>query len=454
MDHVDRYSILEPDRVAVETPDRSLPYGELADLLSRGSGALRSQGVEPGDRVAVLARNDLATLVVMWAVPRMGGVVVPLDPSLAANELQARIDLVEARLVLWDESEPTVDQEVHRADSLFQGPSADPHPHAPADLHSVFFTSGSAGIRKGVRLTWGNHESSAAASAARLPLGPDDRWVAVLPLFHLGGFAVTYRSFRAGGTVVLEPSFDAKRLANCLAEASYISVVPTMLRRLLAADPVAGPSKATLVGGAPIPAELVAMADAAGLRVARTYGLTEAASQVATSLPGEGPGALPLDGVTVTAGTGPDDPARIKVVGPMVSPGYWNGPDHTGPFQTGDIGYVDEAGRLHVIGPSRRVIISGGENVHPVEVERALSAFPGVVAAAVFGVPDEEWGERVEAVLVPAHLEGQLDELMRHAAQRLAPYQIPKRWHFSDEVPIGSTGKVDRNRLIEQVEKG
>ncbi|NIP94835.1 MAG: 2-succinylbenzoate--CoA ligase, partial [Akkermansiaceae bacterium] len=276
------------------------------------------------------------------------------------------------------------------------------------------------------RLTWGNHESSAAASAARLSVGPDDRWMAVLPLFHLGGFAVSYRSFRAGGTVVLEPGFDAKRVAVRLEELSYISVVPTMLHRLLAEKPAAGPSKATLVGGAPAPTDLVAAADAAGLRVARTYGLTEAASQVATALPGEGPGALPLEGVAVTAGAGPDDPARIKVAGPMVSPGYWNAPDHTGPFPTGDIGYVDDAGRLHVIGPARGVIISGGENVYPVEVERALSGFPGVVAVAVFGVADEEWGERVEAVLVPARLEGDLADILRYARNALAPYQVPK----------------------------
>jgi len=448
MDHVDRFGILQPDRIAVETPDRSVSYGELAALVSRGSGALAGLGVNPADRVAVLARNDLPTLVAMWAVPRMGGVIVPLDPARGADELQARLDLVEASLVLWDESEPTAGRSVQATDSLFNGRAVEPHPHAPDDLHSIFFTSGSDGEQKAVRLTWGNHEASAEASAERLPLGPDDRWLAVMPLFHLGGFAVTYRTFRAGGTVILEPRFDPKLFA-AFNNLTYMSLVPTMLSRLLAEAAAGGPSQATLLGGAPAPPSLVEAADAAGLKIARTYGLTEAASQVATALPGDGPGALPLTGITVEAGRGPTDLAAISVDGPMVSAGYWGEPDRTGPHQTGDIGYLDDSGRLHVVGRAHGVIISGGENIHPAQVERVLAEVPGVLAVAVFGVPDVEWGERVEAVLVAPKLEAQLDQIKSHASERLAPFQVPKRWHFVGEVPIGDTGKVDRLRLIE-----
>ena len=445
MDHIDRYNVLQPDQIAVEAPDRSVSYWELATLVSRGSGALQGYGMNPGDRVAVLARNDLATLVAMWAVPRTGGVVVPLDPGTPANELQARLDLVQATLVLWDGSEPTAGRRVEKLDSLFEGRPVEPHPHAPNDLHSVFFTSGSDGERKGVRLTWGNHEASAEASAGRLPLGPDDRWLAVLPLFHVGGFAVTYRTFRAGGTVVLEPRLDPKRVAAAH-KLSYISLVPTMLERLLG-EGSGGPSGATLLGGAPAPHSLVEVADASGFRVARTYGLTEAASQVATALPGDGPGALPLDGIIVQAGSGPNDPAPISVDGPMVSAGYWGEPDRTGPHPTGDVGYLDDSGRLHVVGRGHSVIITGGEKVHAAVVERTLSEFPGVAAVVVYGVPDDEWGERVEAVLVPK-LEAQLENIREFASERLAPFQIPKSWLFLETIPIGNTGKVDRQELI------
>ncbi|MEE8384594.1 MAG: AMP-binding protein [Dehalococcoidia bacterium] len=446
MDHVDRYSILEPDQVAVETPDRSVSYLDLAALVRSGSGALAGYGVSPGDRVAIVARNDLPTLVAMWAVPRMGGVVVPLDPDLPADELRARLNLVDASLVLWDDTEPTAGSNIHPANSLFTGAPAEPHPHAPSDLHSIFFTSGSDGERKGVRLTWGNHEASAEASGRRLPLGPDDRWLAVLPLFHLGGFAVTYRAFRVGGTVILEPSFDPKRVAAA-ENVSYLSLVPTMLRRLLAEEPAHGPSRATLLGGAPGPVSLIEAADAAGLNVARTYGLTEAASQVATARPGEGPGALPLDGAIVEAGSSSKDPAPITIEGPMISPGYWGEADRVGPHATGDIGYFDESGRLHVVGRAHGVIISGGENVHPAQVERVLADYPGVVGVAVFGAADEEWGERVEAVLAPLALQAQLDAVKQYAAERLAPSQVPKRWYVVDTIPVGSTGKIDRRSL-------
>ena len=436
VDHIDRYKIFEPDSVAVETPARSVTYRELATLVSRGSGALQGYGVQPGERVAVLARNDLPTLVALWAVPRTGGVAVPVDPDLPPNELANRLDLVGASLVLGDEIEPTVGLRVQAVEALFNGQPAEPHPHAPDDLHSVFFTSGSEGESKGVCLTWASHEASAEASAKRLPVEPDDRWLAVLPLFHVGGFAVTYRTFRAGGTVVLEPTFDPKRVAAAVDSLSYLSLVPTMLHRLLATDaaPFGGPSKATLLGGAPAPYSLVEDADAAGLKIARTYGLTEAASQVATALPGEGPGARPLDGSTVKAGTGPGDLAPIVVDGPMVSPGYWGESDRDGPFQTGDVGYLDEAGRLHVVGRAHDLIITGGENVHPTEVERVLSEFPGVVAVAVFGTADDEWGERVEAVLVAPSLAARVEGISEYASQRLSSFQVPKRWHFVENL--------------------
>ncbi len=455
VDHIDRYNILEPDRVAVDSPAGRVSYRELSTLVSSGSGALQDFGVRPGGRVAVLARNDLPTLVAMWAVPRMGGVVVPIDPAIAPNELQARLDMVDASLVLRDETERVAGPRTYATESLFDGPPAEPHPHAPDDLHTIFFTSASGGERKGVRLTWGNHETSAEASAERLPLAPNDRWLAVLPLFHLGGFAVTYRTFRVGGTVVLQPGFDPGQVAGLIDSLSYMSLVPTMLRRLLTAHPgpYRGPSRATLLGGAPASTSLVAAADAAGLKIAPTYGLTEAASQVATALPGEEAGARPLDGVIVRAGSGPNDLAAISVDGPMVSPGYWGEADRDGPFETGDIGYLDAAGRLHVVGRSRDVIITGGENVHPAEVERVLSEWPGVVAVAVFGVLDEEWGERVEAVLVAPSLGGRFEEIKEHASHRLGPFQIPKRWHFVDTIPVGNTGKVDRHELIKLAEK-
>ena len=256
MDHIDRWNILEPDQMALELPDRSLTYRELSTLVSRGSGALAGYGVKPGDRVAVWVKNDLPSLVALWAVPRMGAVVVPISSRLNHPQVMTQLDLVDPALVLGTDA--LTGRETVATESLFDGRPSMPQPHAPTDLHSVFFTSGSAGEPKGVRLTWGNHEASAAAAAERQPVGPDDRWLAVLPLFHLGGFAVTYRMFRAGGTVLLEPEFDAGRTTAALETVSYASLVPTMLRAVLAerSEGFGGAPKAVLVGGAHVPVGL------------------------------------------------------------------------------------------------------------------------------------------------------------------------------------------------------
>ena len=450
MDHVDRWNILEPDQVALELPDRSLTYRELSTLVSRGSGALAGYGVKRGDRVAVWVKNDLPSLVALWAVPRMGAVVVPVSSRLTHPQVMAQLDLVQPVLVLG--SDALTGRETVATDSLFDGRPTIPHPHAPGDLHSVFFTSGSAGEPKGVRLTWGNHEASAAAAAGRQPVGPDDRWLAALPLFHLGGFAITYRMFRAGGSVVLEPEFEPARTASLLGSVSYVSLVPTMVRALLHQQPggFAGQMKAALVGGARVPLDLQEAGRAAGLPVILTYGMTETASQVATALPTDPPGsgAPPLDGVKIAAGS-PGELDVIKVNGPMVSPGYWGETDREGALETRDVGYLDEAGRLHVLGRVDDVIISGGENIHPAEVEAALEVLGAVREAAVFGVADETWGERLEAAVVLADETATTESIEAGLRSALAGFKVPKRWHVLDDLPVGPTGKVDRQALVE-----
>ncbi|MDH3606494.1 MAG: AMP-binding protein [Acidimicrobiia bacterium] len=450
MDHIDRWNILKPDQVAVVLPDRTVTYRELATLVSRGSGALAGFGVKPGDRVAVSVHNDLASLVALWAVPRMGATVVAVNPRLDHRQTTVQLDLVDPALVLG--SDMLTGRTTHATESLFDGRPSMPHPHAPDDLHSVFFTSGSTAEPKGVRLTWGNHEASATASATVQPVGPDDSWLAVLPLFHLGGFAITYRMFRAGGSVVLEPSYDAVRAAELMDTVSYASVVPTMLTTLLAARPTpfAGPSKAVLIGGGPVSDELVANAWDAGLPVVATYGLTETGSQVAAVPPADpGAGAVLLEGVAIEAGTA-ESPSAVRISGPMVSAGYWGEPDRAEWLETRDLGYLDENGHLHIIGRSDDVIISGGENIHPAEVEAALDALAMVTASAVFGVADELWGERVEAAVVLSDPTVTPEELATAAKESLADFKIPKGWHVVDELPLGPTGKVDKQALIDR----
>ncbi|MGI9647268.1 MAG: class I adenylate-forming enzyme family protein [Acidimicrobiia bacterium] len=448
MDHIDRWNILEPDAVAVELPGRSVSYRELSTLVSRGSGALAGYGVRPGDRVPVWVRNDLPSLVALWAIPRMGGVAVPISSRLAHPQVMVQLDMADPALILG--ADALTGRTTHATESLFEGRPAVPHPHSPDELHSVFFTSGSEGDPKGVRLTWGNHEASAAASFGSQAVSPDDRWLAVLPLFHLGGFAITYRMFRAGGTVVLEPEFEPSRIAAMLDDVSYASLVPSMISPLLAElpDGFGGRLKSILVGGAALGSSLHESARAAGLPVAPTYGMTETASQIATAGPGDRPGtgAPLLEGVEVQAGSA-EQPAAVRVSGPMVSPGYLGEEDRVGPFGTGDAGFLDEAGRLHIVGRADEMIITGGENVHPVEIEMALEDHPSVQAAAVFGVADDTWGQRIEAAVVLADPAATSDSIESDLRATLADFRIPKGWHLLTELPMGPTGKVDRQAV-------
>jgi O-succinylbenzoic acid--CoA ligase len=271
---------------------------------------------------------------------------------------------------------------------------------------------------------------------------------------------VLWRSFAAGGSVAVQEGFDAGQVGRVLGSGSctMASLVPTMLHRLLEAYP--GPYrgvKVVLLGGAPAGRELVERGLEAGLPITQTYGMTETCSQVATVVPGEALESLgtvgpPIegvnvaiiddDGVSVSAG----GLGEITVDGDMVSPGYVGGPDRIGPHRTGDLGRLDAAGRLTVVGRSDDVIITGGENVHPQKVTGVLEEHPRVRAAAVVGVPDDEWGQAVVGV-VAGDVDG--DDVLAWAKERLDPHEVPARVTVVDEMPELSLGKPDPALIAE-----
>ncbi len=313
--------------------------------------------------------------------------------------------------------------------------------------HTLVATSGTTGAPRWVVLTQGNVAAAVAASQARLGNSAADRWLLVLPLHHVGGLSVLWRTVAAGGAMVLHERFDAGRAAAVLrsGEATIASLVPTMLHRILAAEPGPYPPARVLLGGAAAPPDLVARGLDAGLAVLTTYGMTEACSQVATVAPGEERAALgtagrPLDGVEVTVGAD----GRIAVAGPTVSPGYAGGPPREGPFVTSDVGRFDAAGRLVVLGRADDVVVTGGEKVWPHHVEQVLRQHPEVTDAAVHGVPDPEWGERLTATYAG---EASAADLAAWAAARLPPHAVPKDWRRVHAIPRTALGKLDRESL-------
>lgn len=414
---------------AVEADDGAATYAELDAAASATARRLAGLGVGRGDRVAstLAAGLDLVTLV--HAVARVGAALVPLNTRLSEPERRAQREHAAARVVLSEL--PAGDQAELESDGSLD----------PGAVRAVVHTSGSAGRPKAVELTNANLHAGAAASAAHLGTEPGDRWLCVLPLFHVGGLAITIRSALDRATVVVYESFDAGRVLGALegGQITLVSLVPTMLARLRDAGLERAPSlRALLLGGGPSPPELVQWAHALGLPVLPTYGMTETASQVATAGPGE-PGARPLAGAELSIGAG----GEILVRGPMVATGELA---EDGWLHTGDAGRIDSQGRLHVEGRLKDVIVTGGENVSPVEVEDALLSHPCVADAAVLGTPDPEWGEAVSALVV-LRAEASPEELIAHCRGLLAAYKLPKRVRAVGSLPRNAAGKLVRGRL-------
>lgn len=456
-----------PDGLFLATSGADLSFVAFDGLARRTAGALREIGVRRGDRVAVWAAAQPATVAALWAVPRLGAALVPLDLRLDPAEAERRIQAAEASLVVGERGLPEVGVRSVDPEELHQGDPADPIEPDVDDVHSVVFTSGTSGTPKGVLLTWGNLEASAAASALHLDHGEADRWLGVLPLHHVGGWMILVRSARQGSTVVLEPGFDAGRAAALLREGSVtlVSLVATMLHRLLDEDP--GPYRgvrAVLLGGGPVAPALLESAAAAGLPVLPSYGMTETCSQVATLPLEEGRApqrrARALSGVElrIVDGAGRTLPAgeegTIAVRGPMVSPGYLGARRRRAAdwHLTGDIGSLDRDGYLRVVGRADDVIISGGENVDPEEVEAVLLAHPAVQEAAVFGTPHDDWGEAVSALVVAPGAGA--EELEVYARERLTGYKVPRRWAFASVLPRDPLGKVNRAAARDAVGEG
>jgi o-succinylbenzoate---CoA ligase len=398
-----------PGHPAVEAAGSALTYAELDERATRAARRLAARGVRPGERVRVSHPPGLAFAVLLHAVPRLGAVLVPGAPE--------------------DPPEPCL-----------KAPEADVElltTHDPDAVHSVIHTSGTTGEPKPVELTYGNHAASAAASASGLGADPDDRWLCPLPLHHVGGLGVLIRCAVNRTTAVLHERFDAERVKRTLesGEVTLASLVPTMLVRLREAGLASAPGLRTIaLGGGPIPAGLLDWAAEAGIPVTPVYGMTETCSQVVAGSPGR-----PLDGVELRIGAGEE----ILVRGAMVAPGSV-APD--GWLHTGDLGRLDGDGRLHVEGRLKELIVTGGENVAPLEVEQALLAHPAVADAAVVGRPDPEWGEAIAALVVLREPAGE-EELRAWCRERLAPHKVPKRIEIVESLPRSAAGKLLRTRL-------
>lgn len=484
------------DHLAVEAPSGSLCYGELGTRVAHAARALLEAGEEPiaDAPVAVLASNDLALCVLAHAVPRAGAVLLPLGARLTAAELAWQLVDAGARLLVADgehralavaalsdaaalsERPPRLlaAEDLAAGGEVAEEPAAEPLVDLDA-THSAIYTSGTSGRPKAALLTHGNLLASAVGSAFQLGVRPEDRWLAPLPLYHVGGLSILVRSTLAGTTAVVHRRFEEAAVSRALREegVTVASLVPAMLRRLLDHDegrPPYPPSvRAVLIGGASAPPDLLARAEERGLPVAPTYGLTEAASQVTTLVPGEAhrrprSSGQPLLGVSVAIEIGgrraiDGEVGEILVAGPTVSPGYLHRPPERrsgGWLHTGDLGALDADGYLTVADRRDDLVVSGGENVYPAEVEAELVAHPAVGECAVVGLPDERWGHVVVAAIVPAVGEiPDAADIGSFLRGRLAGYKLPRRVElWEGPLPRTASGKLLRRTVRERLAGG
>ena len=443
-----------PEGVALEQGDRALTWVELAARVDRVGAAVRSRLAEtPRPVVAVVGGLGVETVTAVLALLEDRVSLVLLHPRWSRVEQDRALVISGASLVI-------------EADGALTAPSADAVHTSPISSGGkvVVFTSGSTGRPRGAVL---NHEALGASFKAHsLVFGWRrlDRWLLSLPAAHVGGLMIVVRSLLARRPIVLagrqpDDSFDAAATLELISRhrVTLLSVVPTMLGRLLDADRECAPAslRAVLVGGAPAPAGLMARARQRSWPVFATYGLTEACSQVATERPEEshaGSVGPPLPGVDVRVSAS----GSIQIRGPVLFEGYLGSVpgaplerpfDAEGWFDSDDLGCLGGSGELRVLGRRSDRILTGGENVDPNEVEAAVLEWPGAAAACVVGVYDDEWGERVGAVVVGSRAfanERGLVGLERHLRDRLAGFKRPRRWRVVDRLPVAPSGKVDR----------
>ena len=482
-----------PERDALVADDGTWTCATLDAAASVAAHALARAGVREGDRVATLLHNGAVPVIAIHALLRLGATMVPLNVRLTAEELAWQVrDSAVRHLIADARTAPVAGAVADAVPGLhviasrsLVTPATDAarhgggpvRAHDPAHALAIVYTSGTSGRPKGAMLTVGNFWWSAVGSALNLGVHADDRWLACLPLFHVGGMSIALRSAIYGTAIVVHDGFDPEAVNRAIDAdgITIVSVVAVMLQRMLdarGARSYPATLRCVLLGGGPAPQPLLERAATLGVPVVTTYGLTEAASQVATLAPGDAlrrPGAAgrPLypNAVRIVAADGSiareGAAGEIQVRGPVVMAGYAGQPEATartvadGWLRTGDIGHLDSDGFLYVLDRRDDLVVTGGENVYPAEVEAALLGHPWVAEAAVIGVPDPAWGHRVVGVV---RLRDEVEEasaapevLRAHCRTHLAGYKIPSAIAIvADPLPRTASGKLRRATLREQ----
>lgn len=482
--------IADAQAAAIETAGgERISYGDLIGRAGRMANALVSLGVRPGDRVAAQVEKSVEAIILYLATLRAGAVFLPLNTGYTPAEIDYFIgDATPAVLVCDPARADALRGAASRAgarivtlDAGGQGslteaaagaaPDFATVPRKADDLAALLYTSGTTGRSKGAMLTHGNLVSNATALRDAWHYAADDVLIHALPIFHTHGlFVATNVTLFSGASMIFLPKFDPDRVIALMERATVLMGVPTFYVRLLQDDRLNRDTTAHMrlfiSGSAPLLAETHREWQArTGHAILERYGMTETNMNASNPYDGDriaGTVGLPLPGVEIIV-TDPETGAElprgeigmIEVRGPNVFKGYWQMPEKTaaelrpnGFFITGDLGKFDERGYLHIVGRGKDLIITGGYNVYPKEIEAEIDALPGVAESAVIGLPHRDFGEGVTAVVVPTGTDALTEaDVLAALDGRLAKFKQPKRVLFVDELPRNTMGKVQKNLL-------
>lgn len=468
---------LTPNRPAIEFEGRTYSFAELDQMAERMAGKLAAKGLKAGDTSAILLRNHIDTVVCIHALFYLGVKIVMLNSKLSAPELVWQLQDSKAEYLFSEACfsgkltkirHVVLAINIYIKEELIEVNTAT----IVREFHlnnvaTIMYTSGTTGNPKGVLQTFGNHWWSAIGSVLNLGLTENDCWYCAVPIFHISGLSILMRNVIYGMKVVLVEKFDEVEANHNIIEngVTIMSVVTAMLNRMVTAlgeDYYPAHFRCFLLGGGPAPIHMLEHCKQKGIPVFQSYGMTETSSQIVTLAPeyslekigSAGKALFPSQLRIEVDGrqAGPNEAGEIVVFGPNVTKGYWNRPDATdevikeGWLHTGDIGYLDEDGFLYVLDRRSDLIISGGENVYPAEIESVLSGHPAVFEAGVTRVEDEKWGQ-VPLAFVVLKEDVTEKELVAYCRDHLASYKIPREIVFCNKLPRNGANKLLRREL-------
>ena len=487
---ITRRAARTPDAVALvdATTGAQTTYAQLAANSARRAAVLRSRGVRRGDRVMLIGLNSTTQLETIFAVARLGAISVPVNFRLSPAEIAYLIDDSAPAVLLHDDmfaelaaaaaAQAPRPVDVAHLDSTDQPEAvvADEEPVADDDVAMLMYTSGTTGKPKGAMLTHGNFEWNAINMlTAGEGIVPTDSTLAVAPLFHIGGIGLyVLPMLYTGGTVIVAPAFDPAGTLKLAADhrVSVLFMVPAMWDAMSKVPDFDGYDlsalRCLLCGGAPCPLPVIDFYQGKGLTFMEGFGMTELApaaaileAQYVRSHAGSVGRPVLHNDVRIVDGDDRDVPTgevgELLIAGPNVFAGYWGLPAVTaqekrgGWFHTGDLARQDADGFLTLVDRKKDMIVTGGENVYPIEVEQVLFTHPAVEDAAVIGLPDDQWGEGVTAVVTLREgAAATADELIAHCRDRIAHFKSPRRVEFVDVLPRNATGKLLKRNLRER----